>query len=66
MSTTLTLQPADFDSTWLHSVIALLQSCTRPIEDEENEGYFDGTSEIYEDDDEDEDDVAVLDEEEDL
>jgi len=40
-------------------LIAALCSMSRPIEDEENEGYLDGTSEIYEVDDEDDEDISA-------
>ncbi len=64
-------------STWIDAIIALFYSTSHPIEDEENEGYFDGTSEYFDADDadaeddeprseEDEDAVAVEDDEDDL
>ncbi len=56
-STTLTRRPL-----WVDAALTFFQSTAHPIEDEENEGYFDGTSEYFDADDADEDDDEPRDE----
>lgn len=54
---------------WLRAIYAVLHAACMPIDDEENEGYFDGTSEYTDrdSDDEDEDDAdkVIVDKDED-
>ncbi|MDP7030032.1 MAG: hypothetical protein QF733_07420 [Phycisphaerales bacterium] len=50
---------------WIDTLLTILQSVGPPIEDEENEGYFDGTSEYFDADDADDEDDEDLDPDED-
>lgn len=58
MTHTITIdQCAELQDLWQRA-LAFFQSMLHPIDDEENEGYFDGTSEFFEADDDDDDDDA--------
>ena len=69
MTTTLHISAAYTLELWPRAIFASLHAAFMPIDDEENEGYFDGTSEYTDrdSDDEDEDDVdkALVDKDED-
>jgi hypothetical protein len=56
MSTAHPLGPTIGLASWLEHLLAQFHAALLPIDDEENEGYFDGTAEYIERDDDEEDD----------
>ncbi|MDP6602026.1 MAG: hypothetical protein QGG74_02600 [Phycisphaerales bacterium] len=58
MSTTHPLGSTNGLASWFEHLLAHLDTALPPIDDEENEGYFDGTAEYIDRDDDEEDDDA--------